>query len=76
MNQWPINQPFPQGQPYAPQRIQSVRIMLDRKIFYQHRIVAEFGVERLTEILNSNDPFIFPVISYHNSFDMLILILT
>lgn len=70
------NQPFPPGLPYVAQRIQTVRIALDRKIFFQQRMVAMFGVERMQEILASNEPFILPLVLHHNSFDVTIFILS
>ena len=56
------NQPFPHGQPYAPQRIQNVKIILDRKMFFQLQMVAMFGAARMQEIFASNEPFILPLI--------------
>lgn len=73
MNQ---NQPFPRGQVYVPQRIQKVTFILDRKIFFQQRMVATFGLERMQEIFASPEPFIFPMLSYHDSFDVYIYVLT
>ena len=62
------NQPFEQGQPYAPQRIQSIRIILDRKMHYQQIITAMFGRERLQEINESDQPFILPLVQHQVSF--------
>ena len=47
------NQPFVPNQPYAPQRVQNVRIMLDRKMFYQQQMVALFGAARMGEVMGS-----------------------
>ena len=69
------NQPFSLGQPYVPSRQQSVHIILDRKMFYQQRMVSLFGRERLAEINASKEPFILPLINYHNTFDVIIFIL-
>lgn len=69
------NQPFEQGQPYAPQRIQSIRIILDRKMHYQQIITAMFGRERLQEINESDQPFILPLVQHQVSFDVWIYIL-
>ena len=70
------NQPFVPNQPYAPQRVQNVRIMLDRKMFYQQQMVALFGAARMGEVMASPDPFILPVVHYQFSFDVTILILS
>ena len=76
MNNPPQNQPFPHAQPYAPQRIQNGKIILDKKIFFQHEMVAMFGAARMGEIFASNEPFILPLILHENSFDVYIYILT
>ena len=70
------NQPFPHGQAYAPQRTQKVIFILDRKMFFQQRMVATFGYNKMQEIFSSPEPFIFPMISYENSFDVYIYVLT
>ena len=59
------NRPFVPGQPYAPQRVQSIRVILDRKMHYQQVIISMFGRERLHEINTSDQPFILPMI-HHN----------
>ena len=76
MNGPNLNHPFPHNQPYAPQNVQIVRIILDYKMFYQQRLHATFGAERVNEINASPEPFIFPVINYPLSFDVNIFILT
>lgn len=69
------NQPFNEGQPYAPQRIQAIRILIDRKMHYQQIITAMFGAERLQEINESNQPFILPIVQHQVTFDVLIYVL-
>ena len=59
---------------YLVQRLR-VNVHVDRKIFFQQRIVYMFGPERLGEILQSPLPVIFPVINYETSFDVNIFIL-
>ena len=59
---------------YSVQRIW-INIHIDRKIFFQQRIVYMFGAERLGEILQSPLPVIIPVINYETSFDVHIFIL-
>ena len=76
MNNPPQNQPFPRGQAYVPQRIQKVIFILDRKMFFQQRMVATFGFERMQQIFSFSEPFIFPMVSYHDSFDVYIYVLT
>ena len=56
------------------QRIQ-INVHIDRKLFYQQRIVLMFGPERLREILLSPLPMIIPMIHYKNSFDVHVFIL-
>ena len=75
MNNPPQNQPFPHAQPCAPQRIQNVKIILDRKMFFQQQMVAMFGAARMGEIFASNEPFILPLTLHENSFDVYIYIL-
>ena len=76
MNNPPQNQPFLHGQPYAPHRLQNVKIILDRKMFFQQRMVAMFGAARMGEIFALNEPFILPLILHENSFDVYTHILT
>ena len=52
-----------------------INVHIDRKIFYQQRIVFLFGAERLREILVSPDPIILPILDYTVSFDVHIFIL-
>ena len=73
MNQ---NQPFPRGQAYAPQKVQKVYFILNCKMFFQQRMVATFGYNQMQEIFSSPEPFIFPMISYENFFDVYIYVLT
>ena len=56
------------------QRIQ-INVHVDRKIFYQQRIVFMFGPRRLREILESPLPVVIPMINYENSFDVHVFIL-
>ena len=56
------------------QRIR-INVHVDRKVFYQQRIVFMFGAERLREILDSPLPVIIPMIHYKNSFDVHVFIL-
>ena len=70
------NHPFPRGQAYAPQRVQIMRIVLDRKMFYQQRMHALFGAERVREINASPEPFILPIVDHPLSFDVTIFVLT
>ena len=70
------NQPFPPNQPYVPQTIQGIRIILDRKTIFQQRMVAMFGSARMQEIFASNEPFILPLILHENLFEIFIYILT
>ena len=74
MNNPPQNQPFPHAQPYAPQRIQNVKIILGKKKFLQRQMVAMFGATRMGEIFASNEPFMLPLILHENSFDVYIFI--
>ena len=53
----------------------TVFIHIDRKVFFQQRLVSLFGAERLGEIINSPHPFILPLINYHNSCNIYIFIL-
>ena len=76
MNNPPQNQPFSHGQPYAPQRLQNVKIILDRKMFFQQQMVAMFRAARMGETFALNEPFILPLILHANSFDVYIYILT
>ena len=52
-----------------------VNICIDRKIFYQQRMVLLFGPERLREVLESPDPIILPILDYTTSFNVHIFIL-
>ena len=52
-----------------------INVHVDRKIFFQQRIVFMFGVDKLGEILASPDPIILPMIHYENSFDVHVFIL-
>lgn len=52
-----------------------IHVHIDRKIFFQQRIVFLFGAERLREILESPDPIILPFLMYEHSFDMYVFIL-
>ena len=67
--------PFPHGLPFAPQRLQLVRIVIDNKIFYQQKMTELFGRERVREINESDQPFILPLINYRTNFDVIIFIL-
>ncbi len=69
------NRPFVSGQPYAPQRVQSIKIILDRKMHYQQIITSMFGRERLHEINTSDQPFVLPLIHHNVSFDVWIYVL-
>ena len=69
------NQPFNEGWPYAPQRVQAIRVILDRKMHYQQVIMSMFGRERLHEINMSDQPFILPLIHHNVSFDVWIYVL-
>ena len=51
------------------QRIQ-INVHVDRKIFFQQRIVFMFGPQVLGEILASPLPVVIPMIHYKHSFDM------
>lgn len=59
---------------YSVQRI-CINVQVDRKVFYQQRIVFMFGPERLREILESPFPVIIPIINYEVSFDVHIFVL-
>ncbi len=59
---------------YSTQRI-CINIHVDRKIFYQQRIVFMFGPDRLGEILASPLPVIIPIINYETSFDVHVFVL-
>ena len=52
-----------------------VNVHIDRKIFFQQRIVFLFGAAKLREILVSPNPIILPIIDYSVSFDVHIFIL-
>ena len=69
------NQPFNEGRPYAPQRVQAIRVILDRKMHYQQVIMSMFGRERLHEINMSDQPFILPLIHHNVSFAVWIYVL-
>ena len=56
------------------QRIQ-INVHVDRKVFYQQRLVYMFGLQRLREILESPLPVIIPFILYEHSFDVNVFIL-
>ena len=56
------------------QRIQ-INVHVDRKVFYQQRLVYMFGPQRLREILESPLPVIIPLILYEHSFDVNVFIL-
>lgn len=59
---------------HSTQRIR-INVQVDRKIFYQQRIVYMFGPEILGEILASPLPVIIPIINYENSLDVHVFIL-
>ena len=61
--------------PFQAVRHIKINVWIDRKIFYQQRIVYLFGVEALTEVMNSPDPIILPILNYHLGFDVSIIIL-
>lgn len=52
-----------------------INVHVDRKIFFQQRIVFMFGADRLGEVLASPEPIILPLINYETSFDVHVFIL-
>ena len=52
-----------------------INVHMDRKVFYQQRIVFMFGAERLREILDLPLPVIIHMIHYEHSFDVHVFIL-
>ncbi len=65
----------PQFNPFhLTQRIQ-INVHVDRKMFFQQRIVFMFGPRILREILESPLPVVIPMINYENSFDVHVFIL-
>ena len=64
------NQPFNEGRPYAPQRVQAIWIILDRKMYYQQVIISMFGRERLHVTNMSDQSFILPLIHHNVSLDV------
>ena len=67
--------PYPPLQNLNPNQGITIHLHIDRKIFFQQRIVSLFGAERLGEILESPHPFILPIIHYHHSCNIHIFIL-
>lgn len=65
----PVFTPF-----HFTQRIR-INVHVDRKIFFQQRMVFMFGPERLREIMESPLPVVIPMINYANSFDVHVFIL-
>lgn len=59
---------------HSTQRIR-INVHVDRKIFFQQRIVYMFGPARLGEILASPLPVVIPIIDYATSFDVNVFIL-
>ena len=69
------NQNGPEFTPFHfTQRIR-INVHVDRKIFFQQRMVFMFGPERLREIMASPLPVVIPMINYENSFDVHVFIL-
>ena len=69
------NLPKPQFTPFHfTQQIQ-INVHVDKKIFFQQRMVFMFGPERLREIMESPLPVVIPMINYENSFDVHVFIL-
>ena len=76
MNNARRNRPIREGEPYDPQPMTSIYIILGFKVLFQQSIVRHFGAESLADILNSPSPFIFPMLDYERSWDVYIFILT
>ena len=68
---WPIRE----GKPLQPDPSVSVIIRLHRKVFFQQRIVQCFGAQRLAEILQSFEPFIFLIVDYSVGWEVYIFVL-
>ena len=52
-----------------------IQLRIDRKIFFQQRIVSLLGAERMGDVMRSPHPFILPIINYHTSCNIYIFIL-
>ena len=64
MNNPRRNRPFREGEPYDPQPITTINIILGFKVLFQQNIVRHFGADCLAKILSSPMPFIFSMLHY------------
>lgn len=70
-----MNRPIQDGMPLQRSMQLKIVVIAALKIHFQQRIVMNFGAARLREILDSPDPFILPILDYHITWDVVILVL-
>ena len=69
------NLPEPQFTPFHFTKRIKINVHVDKKSFFQQRMVFMFGQERLREIMESPLRVVIPMINYENSFDVHVFIL-
>ena len=67
--------PIVPNQPFQPHFELHVVILFGLKINNQQCIVSLFGAEHLDEVLRSPHPLLLPILVYHETWDVRILVL-